>query len=89
VEKYRLVIKPSALKEIEKVSEKAIRQRLVRGIGRLADEPRPQGCRKLSGHERYRLRFGNYRVVYAVVDVERTVRVVKVGHRKEIYREEM
>jgi mRNA interferase RelE/StbE len=87
VEKYRLVIKPAAVKEIEEVAEKGIRQILVRGIARLADDPRPQGCRKLSGHERYRLRFGSYRVIYAVIDRERTVRVVKVGHRKEFYRE--
>jgi mRNA interferase RelE/StbE len=88
VERYRLVIKPAAVKEIEKVSEKGIRQRLVRGIARLADDPRPPGCHKLSGRDRYRLRFGSYRVVYAVVDAERTVRVVKVGHRREVYRGE-
>ena len=68
---YRLLIKPSAAKEIDA----------------LADEPRPAGCEKLAGAEgRYRIRQGQFRIVYGVDDATRTVEVVKVGHRREVYR---
>lgn len=84
---YRLLIKPSAAKEIEALGQKKDRQRIVKRIAALASEPRPAGCEKLAGAEgRYRVRQGRYRVVYAVDDASRTVEVVKVGHRREIYR---
>jgi mRNA interferase RelE/StbE len=86
VEKYRVLIKPSALKEIEAVRRKKDRQRIVRRIEGLADNPRPAGCQKLSGQDRYRVRQGEYRVVYAIEDEQLTVFVVKVGHRKDVYR---
>lgn len=82
---YRLLIKPSAVKELE-VLPKRDRQRVVDRIQGLAEDPRPAGCEKLSGQERYRLRQGPYRVVYAVDDEARTVLVVKVGDRREVYR---
>ena len=85
--KYRLEIKPSAVSEIEAVAKKQDRRRLVARIRALADEPRPQACEKLSGHrDRYRVRQGSYRVVYSVDDAGRIVLIVKVGHRREIYR---
>jgi mRNA interferase RelE/StbE len=60
---------------------------LVIRIQALSTDPRPPGCEKLSGHpDRYRVRQGDYRVVYSVDDVERVVLVVKVGHRREVYR---
>jgi mRNA interferase RelE/StbE len=84
---YRLLIKPSAAKEIEALGQKKDRQRIVNRITALASEPRPSGCEKLSGAEgRYRIRQGEFRVVYAVDDATRTVEVVKVGHRREVYR---
>jgi mRNA interferase RelE/StbE len=53
----------------------------------LSAEPRPPGCEKLSGHaDRYRVRQGDYRIVYAVDDIAQVVLVVKVGHRREVYR---
>jgi len=55
-------------------------------IRSLADQPRPPGVAKLSGQERYRVRQGDYRVVYSIQDEERTVWVVKVAHRREVYR---
>ena len=84
--RYRLLIKPYAVKEIEKVPRKKDRQRIVRRIGELAQDPRPPGCRKLSGEDRYRIRLGEYRVVYAVQDEDLTVHVVKIGHRRDVYR---
>jgi mRNA interferase RelE/StbE len=87
VAKYRVVIKPSASKEIEAVGQKKDRQRIVLRIRSLGEDPRPFGCEKLSGHlDRYRVREGNYRIVYSIDDKNLLVDVVKVGHRKDIYR---
>ena len=83
---YKLFIKPSAAKEIEAIPTKKDRHRVVEKIRSLADEPRPAGCRKLSGAERYRLRVGRYRILYAIEDDRLVVTVVKVGDRKDVYR---
>jgi len=80
------VIKPSASKEIEAVGQKKDRQRIVLRIRSLGDNPRPFGCEKLSGLERYRVREGSYRIVYSIDDKNLLVDVVKVGHRKDVYR---
>lgn len=82
---YSLLIKPSAVRELEALPKKD-RQRIAERISRLSAVPRPPGAEKLSGLERYRLRQGNYRIVYAIDDKERVVLVVKVGHRREVYR---
>jgi mRNA interferase RelE/StbE len=83
---YRLLIKPSAMEEIEAVSTKRDRQRIVRRIAALATEPRPRGCEKLAGATSvYRVRQGRYRVLYSVDDSARTVDVLKVGHRRDVY----
>jgi len=87
VANYRVVIKPSAAKEIEAVGQKRDRQRIVTRIRSLAREPRPVGCEKLSGRrDLYRLRVSRYRIVYSVSDPELVVLVIRVGHRKEVYR---
>ena len=84
---YRLVIKSSAAKELEAVGQKADRARLVASIQELAIEPKPIGAEKLSGHiDLYRIRVGSYRVVYEIDNGQIVVTVIKVGHRKEIYR---
>ena len=84
---YRILIKSSAAKEIEAVDQKKDRQRIVAGIRSLADDPRPPGCEKLAGEDdRYRIRVGRYRVIYSVGDGELLVVVVRVGHRKDVYR---
>jgi len=86
VEKYKLFIKPSAVKEIEAIPGKKLRQQIIQRIGQLAENPRPPGCQKLSGYDRYRIRQGSYRIVYGIEDDELVVYIVKVGHRKEVYR---
>ena len=84
---YRLVIKSSAAKELEAVGQKTDRARLVASIQALALQPKPAGAEKLSGQQDlYRIRSGNYRVVYEIDNGEIVVSVIKVGHRKEIYR---
>ena len=84
--KYKVFIKPSAVSEIEAIRQKKIRQQIVRRITDLATDPRPNGSKKLSGHDRYRIRQGVYRIVYAVEDDKLVVYIVKVGHRKDVYR---
>jgi mRNA interferase RelE/StbE len=86
VASYRVQIKPSAAEEIEAISRKSDRRRLVQRIALLAEDPRPPGSQKLSGHARYRLRQGPYRIVYSVADDVLIVYVVKVAHRKDVYR---
>jgi len=81
---YRIEIKKSAAKELERIPEKD-RSRIVEKILALAEEPRPPRSKKLSGEEKYRIRQGDYRVLYQIYDNIVTVVVVKVGHRREIY----
>ena len=83
---YKLLIKPSAAKEIESAPKKN-RLRIIKRIKDLSSDPRPPGCEKLSGHDdKYRVRQGMYRIVYTISDVGSVVCIVKVGHRKEVYR---
>jgi len=83
---YRVEIKKSAQKEIAELPKRS-RRRVMSAIGALADEPRPQGVRKLAGAENaYRIRVGDYRIVYEIARLPLTVFVVRVGHRKDIYR---
>ena len=84
---YRLLIKPSAVKEIEAAGAKCDRQRIISRIQALAANPRPVGCEKLAGVSTLiRFRKGAYRIICTVNDARRTVEVVKVGHRREVYR---
>ena len=82
---YRLFIKPSAAKEIEALPKKE-RIRVIHQIQELAENPRPPGCEKLSWQDKYRVRQGQYRIVYSVSDKELVICVVKVGHLKDVYR---
>jgi mRNA interferase RelE/StbE len=82
---YELLIKPSALKELESVDSRKVRRSLVADIQSLADNPRASGSRKLAGGGRFRLRCGAYRVVYSVDDASRTVVVFKIGNQRDVY----
>jgi len=86
VGKYKVLIKPSATKELENIPRKQDRQRIVERIRALADDPRPYGSQKLSGNDRFRLRQGTYRIIYSIEDDALVVYVIKVGHRKDVYR---
>lgn len=81
---YNITIKRSAAKELEKIPLPD-RKRIVEKIRDLATDPRPQGCKKLSGQEKYRLRQGDYRILYEIQDHELIVVVVKVGQRRDVY----
>ena len=84
---YRVFIKASAGKELAAIGTRADRQKLVARIQALAAAPRRRGAEKLAGHEdRYRIRQGNYRIVYFVDDDALEVTVYKIGERKDAYR---
>jgi mRNA interferase RelE/StbE len=82
---YELVFKRSVAKDLRELP-KADVKRILQRIRSLADDPRPPGCEKLSGQERYRIRQGAYRIVYEIDDHVLIVLVVKVGHRPDVYR---
>jgi mRNA interferase RelE/StbE len=87
VARYRILVKSSANKEIDAVGQKKDRQRIVLRIQSLGENPRPFGCEKLAGHlDRYRVREGNYRILYSIDDEKLLVDIVKVGHRRDVYR---
>ena len=81
---YRILIKPSAVKELEALPPKD-RRRIASRIQGLSSDPRPPSCEKLAGQELYRVRQGNYRILYTVSDEEIIVLIIRVGHR-DIYR---
>jgi mRNA interferase RelE/StbE len=85
VAEYKLLIKPSAAKEVSEIPKRD-RQRVINRITRLAENPRCEGCEKPSGQERYRVRQGRYRILYTISDEEVIVVIVKVGHRSDVYR---
>jgi mRNA interferase RelE/StbE len=85
VEKYRILIKPSASKELDSIPKTDLK-RIVKRIQNLSEIPRPSGCENLSGEDRYRVRQDPYRIVYSIDDKSHEVLIVKVGHRREVYR---
>ncbi len=82
---YEVVFRKSVAKDLRAFPKDDVK-RILERIRALADDPRPSGCEKLSGLERYRLRQGSYRIVYEIEDARLIVLVVKVGHRRDIYR---
>jgi len=82
--KYRLIFKKSVSKDLRDIPNQDV-ARILKRIESLADEPRPAGCEKLSGKERFRVRQGTYRIIYEIRDEELVVTVVKAGHRRDVY----
>ena len=82
---FKIFFKKSVENDFKGIPKKDLVKILER-IEALAKDPRPPGCEKLSGQQKYRLRQGRYRILYSVQDDELTIWVVKVGHRKDIYR---
>lgn len=83
--KYKVLIKKPAVKELEALPMKD-RKLVAKRIQALGNNPRPPGCKKLSGEEKYRVRQGPYRILYLIEDDEIIVIVVKVGHRRDVYK---
>ncbi|MEO1063052.1 MAG: type II toxin-antitoxin system RelE/ParE family toxin [Actinomycetota bacterium] len=85
--RYEVLIARRAVKSIARLPRKD-QQRIRAAIDLLADEPRPPGCTKLAGEDAvYRVRVGDYRMLYEVIDARLVVHVVRVGHRRDVYRE--
>lgn len=83
--KYKIYFKKSAVKEIKQIPKSDL-ERVIKRIHALCENPRPHGAEKLSDGERYRLRQGNYRIVYYIEDQNYFVCIVKIGHRREVYK---
>jgi len=82
---YRVFFKRSVEKDFATIPKKDL-EKILHRIEKLAETPRPSGCEKLTGQERYRVRQGRYRILYSVQDDELMVWVYKVAHRKNAYR---
>ena len=83
---YEIQWSRSAVREVRALPAQ-VGLRVAEGVGRLASDPRPPGCKKLAGHkDLWRIRIGQYRVIYFIGDLVRLVRVERVAHRKDVYR---
>ncbi len=83
---WEVVFSDSSKKFLKKLRDAALLDRLLAALEKLATNPRPQGCRKLSGTtDRYRIRVGDYRIIYRIDDGKVTVLVLVIGHRREVY----
>ena len=83
--KYKITFRKSVAQDLRRIPNKDLR-RILATFDSLSSEPLPSGVERLSGQERYRVRQGNYRIIYEINDKEVVVVVVKVGHRKDVYR---
>ncbi len=82
--KFRVIFNASAEKEFSKL-DKTVQARVFKAIAKLEDDPRPPNCKKLKGSPNWRIRVGDFRVVYEIVDDTVQINIVKIGHRKEVY----
>ena len=83
--KYKIVFKQTVAKDLRPIPNKDV-QRILAKINQLADDPRPTGSEKLTGEEKYRIRQGNYRILYTIEEEIITITIVKIGHRRDVYR---
>ena len=83
--KYKITFKKSVAKDLRAIPNQDVK-RILNRIDSLAENPRAEGCIKLSGQERYRVRQGLYRILYEIIDDRLVVHVVKIGHRSSIYK---
>lgn len=82
---YKIFSKRSVEKDLKRVGKNELKK-IIERITALADNPRPPGCEKLTGLERYRIRQGRYRILYSIQDYQLTIWAVKVAHRKDVYK---
>jgi len=82
---YEVYFKKSVWKDFRNIPKESVK-RILSKVEGLKSNPRPAGCEKLSGDEKYRIKQGNYRIIYSIHDKKLAVWVVKIGHRKNVYR---
>jgi mRNA interferase RelE/StbE len=85
VANYKVLIKPSAIKELNKIPKKDL-SKITARIQALTNDPCPPGCEKLSAQNAYRIRQGVYRIVYSIEDDNLIIVVIKIGHRRDVYK---
>lgn len=83
--KYTVVLTSKAKKQLDKFSDDVV-SAIINTLESLETNPRPLGCKKLKGREGYRIRTGNYRIIYDIIDEVLIIEVIAIGHRKDIYR---
>jgi mRNA interferase RelE/StbE len=83
--KFKIEIKKSAVKELNNLPANDLK-RIIQKIQNLAYNPRPPSCKKLTGEEKYRIRSGNYRILFIIEDDILIIYIVKIGHRRDVYR---
>ncbi len=81
---YKIFFKKSVWKDFKSISDKNL-TKILSCIKSLGENPRQTGCKKLSGQEKYRLRYGQYLIIYSIQDKELSIWIVKAGHRKSVY----
>ena len=87
VASYSVELVPAAERDLEHVGDKKTRQGIVKRLYLLADNPRSHGCEKMAGYaDRYRVRQGDFRILYEIREVVKVVAVLKIGNRREVYR---
>ena len=82
---YKIYFRKSVLKDLAKTPKREL-QHIIKRIEKLATDPRPRGSEKISGLNRFRVRQDSYRIIYSIQDDELTIWIVKIGHRRDIYR---
>ncbi len=82
--KYTILLSKKAQKQLDKLSDN-IAEPILSAIAQLENNPRPNGCKKLKGRDGYRIRTGDYRIIYNIFDNELIIDVINLGHRKSIY----
>jgi mRNA interferase RelE/StbE len=85
VANYKILIKPSAVKELNKIPKKDL-LRIITKVEALSENPRPPGCEKLAAQNSYRIRQGSYRIIYIIEEDNLIIIVIKIAHRRDVYR---
>lgn len=81
---YAVTLSPAAERQLTKL-DRSVARRITAALTKLGDSPRPPGCKKLTGLDAWRIRVGDYRVIYQIHDDRLIVLVVRIGHRREVY----
>jgi len=84
---YSVIVKPAAERDCDRIDRAVDRERVAERLRELADDPRARGCKKLEGFRNtYRVRQGDYRIIYEIKDDQLVVLVIAIAHRKDVYR---